>query len=210
MMINIENYLQKIDLALKDKSQKDINMLYIMLFGVIFSLSYLVFWDSSSSNVNNIKHKISLLKNKLRADEIYLANNPEIKITQIDSSIKNIQTDLAINKDKNSYIKTKIEDISSLLYNERTWGSYISSISSNARKYNVKILTFTNKKAITNNSFGHMLDINLNITGDYINTVKFINSLEQSELVVDLHGLQIKAQEKLNTDLNISVWGINY
>ena len=55
-----------------------------------------------------------------------------------------------------------------------------------------------------------MLDINLNFTGNYINTLSFINSLEQSELVVDLHALNIQAQDKLNTDLNISVWGINY
>jgi len=40
--------------------------------------------------------------------------------------------------------------------------------------------------------------------------LKFINTLEQSELVVDIHHLKIDAKENLNTDLNISVWGITY
>lgn len=210
MFFNIENYLQKIDLSLKNKSKKDINMIYIMLFLAISAFSYLLFWDTSLANVDKINHKISSLKNKLHLDNIYLNANPATKITQLNSEIQTIEIDLTINKDKNSYIKNKIEAISSLLYNEKTWGSYISSISKNAKKYNIKILTFSNKKAINNNSFGHMLDINLHISANYINTIKFINSLEQSELVVDLHGFDIQAQDKLNTDLNISVWGINY
>ena len=72
------------------------------------------------------------------------------------------------------------------------------------------MLYFSNKYALNNKSFGHILDINLKTTGNYKNTLNFINSLEQSELVVDIHDLNIVATEKLNSDLNISVWGITY
>jgi len=78
------------------------------------------------------------------------------------------------------------------------------------KKHNMKILHFANNIAQGNQSFGHMLDIQLKVSGNYLNTMKFINSLEKSELVVDIHGLNIQAQDALNTDLNISVWGINY
>ncbi|PHS57029.1 MAG: hypothetical protein COB17_07370 [Sulfurimonas sp.] len=210
MQINIENYLQKIDLSLNSKTKKDVYMIYIMLFMGIFSFSYLVFWDTSLQNFNKMNKQISSIEAKLFTDNIYLKNNTEAKISILEKKIKKVQMDLAIIKDKNSYIKNKVETISSLLYNEKTWGSYINSISQNAKKYNIKILTFTNEIAISHKSFGHMLDINLNFTGNYINTLSFINSLEQSELVVDLHALNIQAQDKLNTDLNISVWGINY
>ncbi|MDF1877970.1 hypothetical protein JHD47_09100, partial [Sulfurimonas sp. SAG-AH-194-L11] len=50
----------------------------------------------------------------------------------------------------------------------------------------------------------------INTTANYKNTFLFINSLETSELVVDIHDFTIKAQDGLNTDLNISVWGITY
>ena len=40
--------------------------------------------------------------------------------------------------------------------------------------------------------------------------IKFINAMEQSDLVIDLHGLDLKAEEKLKIDVNSSVWGINY
>lgn len=96
------------------------------------------------------------------------------------------------------------------MYDERTWGEYLHSISINAKKYDMKIIDFTNKYALNNQSFGHILDIEVKSTGDYKNTLNFINSLEQSELVVDIHDLDIKAADGLNSDLSISVWGITY
>jgi hypothetical protein len=56
--------------------------------------------------------------------------------------------------------------------------------------------------------FEPMLDIHLRSTGSYRDTLKFINSLEQSEFIVDIHAINIEARDKLITDLNISVWGI--
>jgi len=210
MRINPEIYLQKIDLSLNLKSKKEIYMIYLMVFGIIFSISYLFFWDISLKNFNTIKKQITIVQTNINNDNTYLNINSELKLQQLKLDIQKIQTDLAINIDKNSYIKNKIQDISSLLYNEKRWGSYMNSISQSAKKHDVKILTFTNEMALTNKSFGHMLDITLHITGNYKNTIKFINSLEQSELVVDIHGLKIEANHLLNTDLNISVWGINY
>ena len=77
-------------------------------------------------------------------------------------------------------------------------------------KVEIKILDFNNKYAKNDGSFGHILDISIKSTGNYANTINFINSLEQSDLVVDLHTFDIQAKDKLTSDLNISVWGITY
>jgi Tfp pilus assembly protein PilO len=210
MKINIEDYLQRVDAAFKDKSQKDIYMTYIMIFGVIFAFSYLLFWESSQTSFEEKNKQITAINSKINMDKMYLQHNPVTKISILDREIKNIETQLTSHKDNNAYIKSKIETISSLIYDERTWGEYLHSISTNAKKYNIKIINFTNKYADNNNSFGHILDISLKTTGSYKNTLKFVNSLEQSELVVDIHDLGIKADKILNTELFISVWGITY
>jgi Tfp pilus assembly protein PilO len=210
MNINLEDYLHKIDLAFKDKEQKEIYMIYIMIFSAIFAFSYMFFWDSSEGDFNKRVSDIRSINSKIDADKRFLQYNPEIKIAKLQNEIKKAQKELDTNKDINQYIKSKIETISSLIYDERVWGEYLYTISSNARKYNVKINNFINKYEFNQSSFGHVMDINLNITGNYKNTLKFINSLEKSELVVDIHDLDIKAQDRLNTDLNISVWGIIY
>lgn len=210
MKINIEDYLQKIDLAFKEKSQKDIYMTYIMIFGAIFAFSYLLFWDSSANDFEQQNVKITALESKIKADNMFLQYNPETKIAQLENEIKQAKAQTLVHQENNEYIKAKIETISSLIYDERAWGEYLHSVSINAKKYNIKVINFTNKYALNSKSFGHILDITLEISGKYTDTLKFINSLEQSELVVDVHGLQIKAEDALNTNLDISVWGITY
>jgi len=208
--INLEDYLHKIDLLFKDKTQKDIYMSYFMVFALIFAFSYLLFWDTSEGDFKKKSAQISTISTKINVDNMFLQQNPQVKVTALDEEIATAKNELIANKDNNDYIKSKIETISSLIYDERTWGEYLHSISNNAQKHGVQIVNFTTKNTLKSNQFGHMLDINIKSTGNFKNTLKFINSLEQSELVVDIHRLSIKAQERLNSDLNLSVWGIIY
>jgi len=208
--INIEDYLHAIDRAFASKKQKDIYMTYIMIFGVIFVLAYSLFWDSSFDNFEKTRASVIAYQNKIDSDEQFLKYNPTLKITQLDKEIADINTKLIQSKDNNEYIKSKIETIASLVYDERTWGEYLDSISKNAQIYHVKLKKLTNSYAKKGSSFGHILDITISATAKYKNTLKFINSLEQSDLVVDIHDINISAQKTLNSDLNISVWGITY
>lgn len=208
--LNIEDYLHNIDKAFSQKTQKDTYMIYMMIVAGIFAFSYMLFWDSSFANFESTRANVVNLDRKINADNLYLKVNPESKIINLDKEIMKINADMIVHKDNNAYIKSKIETISSLIYDERTWGEYLDSISKNAQKYHVKIQNFSNTYAQTHNSFGHILDITISTTANYRNTFLFINSLERSELVVDIHDFTIKAQNKLNTDLNISVWGITY
>lgn len=210
MKINIEDYLHQIDTYFKDKSQKDTYMTYAMVVLLIFALAYLLFYDSSFEEFENTHSKVASLEKKIDADNLFLQRNPQAKVVTLDNEIKALNEKIKQHKQNNAYIKSKIETISSLIYDERTWGEYLDSIATNAQKNHIKILNFTNKFADNNESFGHVLDISISSQGNYKNTLRFINSLEQSELVVDVHDLNITAQKKLNSDLNISVWGITY
>ena len=208
--MNIETYLQKIDLTLKDKSSKDIYLIYIMIVVVVFFLNYIIFWKTSEATYKTVQNKLSIIQNKLIVDNRYLKENTSLILQQLDIDIQNLKTDVALNVNNNSYIKNKIQDISSLNYNETTWGAYLNSISVNAKKHNIKILNFSNKILQSNKVFDKMININLQSTGSYNNTIKFINALEQSKFVVDIYAIDIQAKATLITDLNISVWGIKY
>ena len=210
MKINYEDYLHKIDLALKGKTQKELYMTYAMVVMGIFAFSYVLFWDSSFESFETTRANVANLEKKIATDKRYLEQHPASKIAQLDKEIQKINKDISTIKDTNAYIKSKIETISSLIYDERSWGEYLDSISTNAQKYHVKLLTLTNEYAKTESSFGHILDIYVNSEGNFKNTLKFINSLEQSDLVVDIHNFKIDTNNSLESDLNISVWGITY
>jgi len=207
--MNIEDLLHRIDTSLKDKNEKDKKLTYLMVASIIFAFAYL-FWDSSANNFAKVQDEIKAIQKKINTDKGYLAANPESTIVKLDSDIRKTQAEMLDYKDKNSYIKHKIEEISSLIYDERTWGNYINSIAYNAKKYNIKITEFSNEYVNSNEAFGHMLNLEISLTGSFKNTLKFINSLEKSELVVDIHNLDIRAEDKLKSNVKLSVWGITY
>ena len=209
MKINIEDYLYKIDNALNQKSKRDLYVIYAMIFLFIIGMSYLTLFDSSKELFDQEHAKVEKVQEKLNIDNQYLSVNTLQTIAQLDQEINDLKKQYMVYKDYNQYIKYQIEQISSLFYDEQTWGAYIDSISENAKKYDVKVLNFNNKYATNSTTFGHVLDINVRVVGPYKNTLKFINSIEQSFLVVDLHNISMKAEEDLYSDLNISVWGIN-
>lgn len=208
MKINIEHYLYNIDNAFKQKSKKDIYLIYIMVFAVIFGLSYILFFDSSEQNLQIANKKVMQMKTLINADKRYLAQNSQNKLIQLDKQIANLKLQYLRYKKDNSYIKYKISQISSLFYNQTTWGNFLNSISIDAKKDDIKLLKYNNHFIKHSVSFGHVLNIGIKARGKYTNTLKFINTLEKSFLVVDVHNIQMKAKEQLYTDLNISVWGI--
>lgn len=210
MKVNIEDYLHQIDASFKNKSQKDIYMTYVMIFAAIFAFAYLLYWEKSVAEFEAKMLQITSVKSKILKDQNYLKYNTEAKINQIKQSIEVTRKSTLAYKKNNAYVKKKIEAISSLIYDEQAWGEYLHSISKNAKLNNIKLLSFSNQFAKENKSFGHVLDIEISSVGSYKNTLKFINSLEESNLVIDLHDIDMDAKEKLTTDLKISVWGIRY
>lgn len=206
----IESLLHKLDNFFKEKSQKDVYIVYIMIVAVLFAFSY-PSYDIARNSFETLKRQVSEITAKLNEDKAYLQVNTQEKVSQLESEIKNLEAELVVQKNNNVYIKSKIETISSLIYDEKAWGAYLNSISINAQKHNVELLNLSNQYTFNNGfSFGHVLDISLEVHGSYTDTLKFINSLEQSELVVDIHDFSIKAEDRLNSDINISVWGITY
>lgn len=208
MKLNIENFLYTLDQSLSQKSDRDKKMLYVMIFASLFAFSYLLFWESSEASFNVSHEKALKMENDLNLDKQYLAANPPEKITQIEQETVEIERQHELYIQYNAYIKEQLEQISSLYYDEKVWGAYLDSVSRFARAYNIKLNKFGNTLQTDNSSFGHVLDINISSEGPYKNTLKFVNALEQSFLVVDLHDFNLSAEEKLKGDLKISVWGI--
>ena len=209
---NIEDYLHAIDTKLKDKSKKDLYMIYIMIAASIFAFSYLLFWDMSLKSFEKKIKQTEEITRKIDNDKIFLKFNTPQVVAALDKKIKAQEEKYIEYKDYNAYIKTKLEQIPFLLYDETVWGDFLNSIDKKALRYHVKLLNLSNDYTQTGAAFGHVLDIALSLQGKYKNTLLFLNALETSDLVVDVHDINISTtpKKKLVSDLNISVWGIRY
>ncbi len=210
MSAMIEKYLYDIDQSFAQKSEKDVKLIYAMVFVVLVMFSYLVFWESSEKGYNDIKAASLKVQDKIAKDKQYLLMHPQSEITRLDQQITALNKKLVILKSENVFIKTEIEKIPELFYDQETWGAFIDSIAENAKKHNVKLNFFANRLAADKTKFGHVLNLEIQAVASYKNMVKFMNAIEKSKLVVDLHDLELTATEKLNLDLKLSVWGITY
>lgn len=210
MKLNFEQYLYPIDQSFSKKKSSEVYMIYGLLAAVLLAFSYFLFWDDAEAQFNATHQARVAIEKKLVADESYLNKHPESEIAMLEKQIKNIHHQTTATKEKNEYINYKISQIPELFYNEKAWGKYIDSISADAKKFKITLSRFSNKKANDKEKFGHVLDINVQASGTYANLIKFINAMEQSDLVIDLHGLDLAAKQVLTVDINSSVWGITY
>ncbi len=206
----LEKYLYDIDQSFAQKSDKDIKMIYALVFIVLVMFSYLVFWESSEQGYKNAQAASQAVQAKIDTDRQYLLMHPESEIVRLDQQITQLNNELVSLKSENAYIKAEIEKIPELFYDEEVWGAFIDSIAENAKKHKVKLNFFANRLAEDKTKFGHVLNIEIQAEGPYQNIVRFINAMEKSKLVVDLHDLDLAATTKLNLDLKLSVWGITY
>ncbi len=208
MMFNIEKYLYTIDQSFSKKNPRDITLIYGMIVATLFGLSYTLFWESSEQGYQDVLTQRKAVEQKLNSDKQYLAFHPESEIQTIQDQIENINHETFMVKDSNAYIKLKIEKIAELYYDEAAWGKYLDSIAENAKHYGVKLKMLANKTANDKNKFGHVLNIRISASGKYQKILRFLNSMEKSNLVIDIHDFNMIATETLDVDINSSVWGI--
>jgi predicted RNase H-like nuclease (RuvC/YqgF family) len=212
MSFNFENQLDIIDKQLSAKQDKEVYLIYAMIVGIFGFISYYFLFEPSELAYQKSFKTVEAIKKNIADDQQYLRFNPEGRITQIEANIKNLEQDFEEYKKANEYIKYQIEQISELFYDEKSWGAYIDSISIHAKDNEIKLLHLSNKFSEDKSAFGHVLDIEVEALGKYRDLLKFTNLLEQSDLVVDIHTIDLKTDEdkKLMMKLKISVWGITY
>lgn len=206
----LEKYLYDIDQNFAQKSDKDVKVIYAMVFVVLVTFSYLVFWESAEKGYNDIKAASLKVQDKIAKDKQYLMVHPQSEVVRLNKQISDLNNNLIMLKSENIYIKAEIEKIPELFYDQESWGAFIDSIAENAKKQKIKLNFFANRLASDKTKFGHVLNIEIKAEAPYKNLIRFINSIEKSRLVVDLHDLELNATTKLSLDLNLSVWGITY
>ena len=208
--MSIEDLLGDLDKSFADKKQQEIYAIYGMIAALLIAISYLFLWDPAEQGYNRTLAQTKEVQKKITADENFMRYNPESKIFKLKAQTAQYKKDFITVKDHAEYIKYKIEQISSLYYDEQAWGEFIDSIAENAKKYGLKLKYLSNEFSNDKNTFGHVLDIEVRLKGSFHKTMKFMNALEQSFLVVDIHDLNLSSSRKVDTDLKISVWGITY
>ncbi len=215
-MNSIDAFLNKIDLYFRDKKESEVYLIFAMLFVLFAFVSYSYLSPITDTMLKRTMRNANEIEKKLRDEQAYLASvsrdgDETFLIKKVKSDIENAKVLLERTTHTNLYIDTKLRELSYLLFNNENWAKFLDSITHLAQKYSVRIKVLENKINEPNlQKIEQILNLKVNFNGAFTNTMKFMNAIEESELVVDVHELNCTGKKNIEGEFNIAVWGMKY
>jgi len=215
-MNSIDSLLDKIDLFFKDKKNNEIYLIFAMAFAVIGFIFYSYLYPVTEQILNQSMRSAKEVEKKLHDEQAYLVSvsrdgDATFLIKRVKSDIENSKLLLEKTIYMNDYVDNKLKDLSYLLFNDENWAKFLNTISQLAQKYSVRIKVIENKiNEPSIQKIEQILTLKVTFNGSFANTMKYMNAIEESELVVDIYELNCTGQKDIEGQFNIAVWGMKY
>jgi len=211
----LEDLLEKLDNYFEERKESEFYLMILAVVAVFGLISYSYLIPITEKQLKKDLKQQRDLKEKISADKSYLAmvtinGDQRYQIKKFQKEIAELKTRYGDLKKINEYSDYQIQTLSDLLFNEKTWAKFLDSIALKARKNNINISLISNKFVDNKESFGHVLEIGVDCEGNYKNMIRFMNEIEESELVVDIYNIQLESDKNIKANFKVSVWGINY
>lgn len=210
-----ETFIDKLDAFFLSKKNSEVLMYFILTFLIIVLFVYYFifplsedFFSKKTRSLNDTNSRLSVATNYIATNQ----NRPAI----LESEINSASQKLIDTRTTNSYIDYKLKELSYLLFNDKSWASFMDRITFLAKKYNISIVKiendFTDEKNQTREKVEQVLNVNIQFSGSFSGAMKFINALEESQLVVDANALNLIGTQNNGVDgnISISIWGMLY
>ncbi len=208
--------LEKMDKYFSAKKESEKWLMILGVAGIIAFLAYSYFLPYAENLHKSSEAKKNRLTKSIAAENTYL-NSITVNgdrnhyIKKYDKDIQNKNKQIVSLKERIVYINSSLEKLSGMLFNERSWANFLNSITDNAKTHNISLNFLKNKYVDNKGNFGHILEIEVDGSGNFKDVVGFLNELEQNTLVTDVYSSFLQgSDEGISADINISVWGINH
>lgn len=215
-MNSLDSLLDKIDLFFKDKKSSEIYLIFAMAFALIGFMFYSYLFPITERILTQSVINAKEVEKKLHDEQAYLASvskngDPTFLVKKVKSDIENSKLLLEKTIYMNDYVDSKLKDLSYLLFNDENWAKFLNTISQLAQKYSVRIKVIENKiNEPSIQKIEQILTLKVVFNGSFANTMKYMNAIEESELVVDIYELNCTGQKDIEGQFNIAVWGMKY
>jgi hypothetical protein len=214
----IEDKLEALDAYFAPKKESEKWLVILGVAGIIAYIAYAYLlpytekmYKKSESSKKSIQKSIA--DNNTYLNSITVSGDRNFYVKKFDQDIITKKDNIVKYNKKINFIDDKMNKLSDMLFNQKSWSKFINSITDKAEVQNVDIQYIANKYVDNNGSFGYVLEIGVGCKGEYKGIVKFMNELEQNVLVTDIYGTKFSLDNNTSqivADINISVWGINH
>ncbi|WP_297894749.1 hypothetical protein [uncultured Campylobacter sp.] len=211
--------LDQLDQWFASKGNSANNYFYIALLfvGVVayFILSSYAdpYLEESETNLSTATTK---LEGAQREYNEFFGGDPKAFVDNKRNILNGARTNLNNIVEERKYLDGKLKEISKLTYNEKNWAKFMDSLSTIAENNNIKIYAIHSdrREPSIKQIFQPeaLLDIDVKFEGAFSNVLRYINLIEQSEMIVDVNKMDINATKngKIGGSIGISIWGVNY
>jgi len=214
----LEDKLEALDAYFAPKKESEKWLIILGIAGFIAYIGYdqlLPYTEAMYKKSESSKQSIekSIVDNTTYLNSITVGGNREYYVTKYNNDIVEKNNNIKSLNDKIDFIDISLSKLSDMLFNQKSWSTFLNSITGKAEIQNVHLLYITNKYVDNNGSFGHVLEVVVGCKGEYKNTIKFINEIEQNVLVTDVFETEFTPDTNSSdviADIHISVWGINH
>lgn len=214
----LEDTLESLDGYFSNKQEREKN---VMILGIAALVGFLGYYGlapaAESAHLQSSKEKArvekSIGEHKAYLSSITVNGDKDYYVKQYDQEIATKEQDIKDYTFKIAFIDESIKKLSDMIFNKKSWSTFLNSITDRAEANGVDIISIGNNYVDSNNSFGHVLEIQISSRGEYKQMLRFINELEQNRLVTDVYGSVItptREESIVAADINVSVWGVNH
>ncbi len=211
---NIENKttFDKIDAYFAEKKPSEASLLYLGAMLLVGFLVYQFIYIETDKNLKATEAKHRAAKKKVADEKRYLSINTPARLQQFKNIVSNKKGKFDDTIYKISYVDNTLTELSYLLFDDENWASFVDNISHLAKKHKVEIKEIANKfYEPTFQKITHVVEIDVKSSANFNNMVKFLNEIEESQLVIDVNQIEItQPKDKLEGIFKIAVWGMKY
>lgn len=216
MMNNFDTLFDKIDSFFQGKKSSEISLIFLMLFLFVGYLSYSYVFPITDKMLQQSMRNSKEIEKRLQDEKSYVASisrdgDDAFLIKKVKNDIDTAKVLLEKTTFTNAYVDGKLKELSYLLFNDENWARFLNSITQLAEKYAVNIKVIENKiNEPSIQKIEQILNLKIEFNGSFANTMKFINAIEESELVVNIYELNFKGLQDIEGQVSIAVWGMKY
>ena len=211
--------VDQLDQWFASKGNSANNYFYIALLFVGL-VAYFILSQQADPYLEESETNLSTATTKLegaqREYNEFFGGDPDAFVNNKRNILNGARTNLNNIIEERGYLDGKLKEISKLTYNEKNWAKFMDSLSTIAENNNIKIYAIHSdrREPSIKQIFQPeaLLDIDVKFEGAFSNVLRYINLIEQSEMIVDVNKMDINATKngKIGGSIGISIWGVNY
>ncbi len=183
----------------------------IIALGIAYGVYQYVFLETDK-NLQATQNKIQSMHQKINTERNYLSTHSIAMLSKLKANVKQKKIAFDDTIYKMSYVDNTLTELSYLLFDDQSWANFVDNISYLAKKYHVDIEEIGNKfYTPTFQKITHVVEVDVKSKAKLKNMVKFLNAIEESQLVVDINDIEMqKPKDKVEAIFKIAVWGMKY